>query len=143
MKTPTKRELIDLADARIEDAKVLQAAGRYDAAYYLAGYAVECLLKAVIAQRTQKEQFPDLELARSSWKHDVVELLTPAELRNALKKEKASNSKFEKYWDVVIEWSETYRYSLNGPAWAPKAQDLIEAITDSTDGVGQWLKKNL
>jgi HEPN domain-containing protein len=35
-----------LADVRIAEAAVLLAQGNYDGAYYLAGYAVECGLKA-------------------------------------------------------------------------------------------------
>jgi len=38
-----------MAKARIDDAKALRAAGRYDGAVYIAGYAVECQLKARIA----------------------------------------------------------------------------------------------
>ena len=38
-----------LADVRIDEAAVLFAQGKYDGAYYLAGYAVECGLKACIA----------------------------------------------------------------------------------------------
>ena len=38
-----------LADVRIDEAGVLLAAGRWSGAYYLAGYAVECALKACIA----------------------------------------------------------------------------------------------
>lgn len=36
-----------LADVRIAEAKVLLDAGMWDGAYYLAGYAVECALKAL------------------------------------------------------------------------------------------------
>lgn len=40
-----------MAAARLEDAKALLAAGRYDGAVYLVGYAIECKLKARIATR--------------------------------------------------------------------------------------------
>jgi len=33
--------------------------GLFDGAYYLAGYAVECALKACIAKGTQRFEFPD------------------------------------------------------------------------------------
>jgi hypothetical protein len=44
-----------LAEVRIEEALVLFAQGLYDGAYYLAGYAVECGLKACIAKLTNQE----------------------------------------------------------------------------------------
>jgi hypothetical protein len=45
-----RAELQRLAKERISDAKVLLAARHWSAAYYLAGYAVECALKACIAK---------------------------------------------------------------------------------------------
>jgi HEPN domain-containing protein len=41
-------ELDDIAQARIADAKVLLAGGRFDSAIYLCGYAVEVALKTRI-----------------------------------------------------------------------------------------------
>ncbi len=38
----------EFAEAWVIDAKVLLDAGRWHAAYYLAGYAVECGLKACV-----------------------------------------------------------------------------------------------
>jgi len=34
-------------------------AGFFDGAYYLAGYAVECAIKACIAKGTRRYEFPD------------------------------------------------------------------------------------
>jgi HEPN domain-containing protein len=56
-----------LAEARLADAKVRLKNRRYDGAYYLAGYAIECALKACIAGRAKRHDFPDLELARKVW----------------------------------------------------------------------------
>ena len=42
-----------LAVERLEDAKALASLGRYAAAFYLAGYSIECALKACIAKRIQ------------------------------------------------------------------------------------------
>lgn len=40
----------DLAQIRLAEAAALLQAERFDGAYYLAGYAVECALKACIAK---------------------------------------------------------------------------------------------
>ncbi len=41
-----REQLEQLAELRLEDAEALIASGRWAAAYYLLGYAVECALKA-------------------------------------------------------------------------------------------------
>jgi hypothetical protein len=53
-----RRELRRLAFARLKDARALYAAGRYDAALYLCGYAVEIALKARICRTLRWEGFP-------------------------------------------------------------------------------------
>jgi HEPN domain-containing protein len=52
-----RTDLQILAEDRLKDAEVLLAKGRFAAAYYLAGYAVECGLKACIAKLTKAEDF--------------------------------------------------------------------------------------
>jgi len=42
----------ELAQIRLRDAEVLLENGRFDGAYYIAGYSVECALKACIAKLT-------------------------------------------------------------------------------------------
>jgi HEPN domain-containing protein len=56
-----RTEFQSLAEVRIREAKALLDAGLWDGAYYLAGYAVECALKACIAKRTRAEDFPPRE----------------------------------------------------------------------------------
>jgi HEPN domain-containing protein len=51
-------ELRQLAEDRIADAAILLAGGRWSGAYYLAGYAVECGLKACVAKLTNQDDFP-------------------------------------------------------------------------------------
>ena len=60
----TFHDLRRMAKARIDDAKALRAAGRYDGAVYIAGYAVECQLKARIATSL---------LAQGAWPETNVE----------------------------------------------------------------------
>lgn len=51
-------ELDKIARARLEDAKGLLAAGRFDGATYLCGYAVEVALKARICRTLNWSEFP-------------------------------------------------------------------------------------
>jgi len=54
----TRNDFKELAEVRIDEANALLSAGKYDGAYYLAGYAVECALKACIAKLTNEYDFP-------------------------------------------------------------------------------------
>ncbi len=55
-----RSELQLLAEMRLMDAKALLATGVNDAgSYYMAGYAVECALKAVIARNQGEYAYPD------------------------------------------------------------------------------------
>ena len=87
-----RADLQRLSELRIEEAKVLFAAGKYAGAFYLAGYAVECALKACIAKQTSQYDFPDLELVRDSYSHDLEHLLRIAGLERALREDQRSNS---------------------------------------------------
>ena len=58
----SRSDLQGLALVRLDDARSLLAADRWDGAYYLAGYAAECGLKACIAAQTRQYDFPDREL---------------------------------------------------------------------------------
>jgi HEPN domain-containing protein len=46
-----------LTEIRIKEAKVLLDRKCYEGAYYLAGYAVECALKACIAKENASSRF--------------------------------------------------------------------------------------
>ena len=50
-----RNDFQQLADVRINEAEALLVQGKYDGAYYLAGYAVECGLKACIAKLTDQQ----------------------------------------------------------------------------------------
>ena len=76
-----------LANLRIAEAKALLAAGFPAGAYYLAGYAVECAIKACIARTVQQYDFPDKDKVNESYQHNLVRLLKPAGLESELKDE--------------------------------------------------------
>ena len=48
-----KSDFENLANIRIIEAEVLLYSGNYPGEYYLAGYAVECALKACIAKQVK------------------------------------------------------------------------------------------
>ncbi|MBN1652495.1 MAG: hypothetical protein JXA30_01835 [Deltaproteobacteria bacterium] len=54
----TKSDLKTLSETRLVDAQQLFDTGRYSAAYYLSGYAVELGIKVCIAGVFQAEVIP-------------------------------------------------------------------------------------
>lgn len=57
-----RADLQVLARLRLAEAKVLFDNRRYEGAYYLLGYAIECALKAYIAKQTKRYDFPEKNL---------------------------------------------------------------------------------
>ena len=105
----------------------------------MAGYAVECALKACIAKRTQAHDFPPKpQFVRDLYQHDIESLANLAGLRSELKRRQQSVVQFKSNWERVIEWSEEKRYETHidsKSAWA-----LYRAITERRNGVLAWLK---
>lgn len=66
-----RSELKRLAELRVRDALRLLRGRRYDACYYLAGYAVECALKACIAKQFRASTIPDLGRVKSIFTGNV------------------------------------------------------------------------
>ena len=52
-------DLRAIAEARLEDAKVLAASGRFDGAAYVCGYVIELALKARICTTLNWQGFPE------------------------------------------------------------------------------------
>jgi len=133
-----RKDLRALSRVRISEARALLNAGLPDGAYYLAGYAVECALKACIAKETQRYEFPEKKRVDASYTHNLKELVRVAELRGGLREAAAADPQFQQYWDVVELWSEQSRYGRNS---AESAQSLIEAVGDRNHGVMKWVKR--
>src|SRR4051812_17599161 len=85
MAKTTKADFQALADKRVREAEILLNAGEPDGAYYLAGYAVECALKACIIKRMNtSDEWPDRRFSEDCWKHDLTTLLRVAGLEAAM-----------------------------------------------------------
>jgi hypothetical protein len=126
-----------LADVRIDEAKKLLDAGGFDGAYYLAGYAVECALKACVAKLTNQHDYPDKRFASDCYTHDIEVLVKLAGLKPTRDADAGANALLGTNWLIVKDWSESSRYQRNTH---PQAQELYNAITDNTNGVLPWIK---
>ncbi len=122
-----------LSEVRLQEAISLLEAGQYAGAYYLAGYAVECALKACIAGQTEPHEFPDRVRAQRSNVHDLEQLMEVAKLESDLHEAQARNPGLRSSWTVIKDWDETSRYE-SGITLA-SAEALLSACVDSTNGL--------
>lgn len=133
-----RTDLRAMAQAKLDDAKLLLDNKRYSNAYYLVGYAVELGLKACIAGQIAAETLPDKKMIEEVFRgHDLNKLVNLAGLRGELKKAQDASPDFSANWAIVTEWNESTRYESIEPV---AAQEILRAIDDSKDGVLKWIK---
>jgi hypothetical protein len=121
-------------------AKALLAAHSWGPAYYVAGYAVECGLKACILARLAEVPeliFDDRKFSERCWTHSPLELVKLAGLEAQRAADATANPTFGKNWLAVKDWSEQSRYENTSHQ---NAKRLYAAIADKRNGVMQWLR---
>jgi hypothetical protein len=133
-----RADLQQLSDLRLQESKRLLEAGFPEGAYYLAGYSIECALKACIAKRTQQFDFPE-KGAQKYYSHDLQGLLAYADLRLDLEQSLSANPALSTSWKIVQNWSEESRYQRGRTM--REAQDLLAAIEDNAGGLLPWLQQ--
>jgi len=130
-----------LAEMRLDDAKTLLDQGKWAAAYYLAGYAVECGLKAcIIAELRKSDEFREKKFSEKCWSHDLEALVKLAGLESVHEADVRLDRDFEDYWGYVKDWTEESRYTHT--VSEREAKNLYDAIAEPTHGVLQWIKKH-
>ncbi len=123
-----RADLQVLADVRIDEARALLglAPPRADGAYYLAGYAVECALKAAIAKLNNQYDWPEKSFVTDCHTHNILALVRLAGLETERAADSSANPALTLNWSIVKDWSERSRYERHSPA---KAQKMIDAVT--------------
>jgi len=122
---------------RLRDSEALLRAKRYSGAYYLAGYAVECALKACISKQTKRYAFPpDRDLAGKIYTHNIQQIAEIA--KSPVDQESQADPQFGIYWAVVKDWNERSRYEKQGRT---KAKEIHTAITEPQHGVLQCIER--
>jgi HEPN domain-containing protein len=92
-----------LSRLRIAEAKNLLDGGHYAGAYYLAGYAVECALKACVAKLTRRYDFPPdgKFVTNNIYTHDLEKLLRAANLWSLFQSDMMAEPTLARYWGLV------------------------------------------
>lgn len=134
----TRSDLRALARLRIKEAKILVKNKSYSGSYYLAGYGVECALKACIAKKTRRSEFPDLETVKRSYQHIPEGLVSAAGLKIDLENKISQDRHFAARWAIVAQWKPESRYEIKSQR---EAEGFLEAITDGGKGVLRWIEQ--
>jgi hypothetical protein len=105
----TRKELLEIAQARLGDAEALFAAQRYEGAMYVCGYSVEIALKARVCKTLKWREFPstDKEFQKKYQflkTHSLDLLLSYSGQENKIK------TRFMTQWSAVAAWSPDSRY---------------------------------
>jgi hypothetical protein len=118
-------ELDNIAAARLQDAQVLLAAGRFDGATYLCGYAVEVSLKARICRVLNWPEFPstggEFQAYRSFQTHELDVLLRLSGQEARIKQNHFA------LWNAVAIWKTESRYDVIGTVQQSDATAMIQA----------------
>lgn len=129
-----------LSRERLRDARLLLNKGQHLGAYYLAGYAVECALKACIARKTPRFDFPDRKTVTDSHTHDFVKLVGIAGLKGQLDATSSTDEAFERNWSTIQDWTVEDRYNLD--ISPDEAKDLYRAIAAKSSGILVWIRRH-
>lgn len=147
----TPRQLRTVAQRRFEDAGYLRGSGnnaRANGVFYLGGFVLECLLKALLLERypsMQRVASPDAlaESERRVWSliyrsHDLGQMLRHLpEVRRALAAadEREGTHRLETLNSICARWTIFARYS-------PRMERMKEAETflDNIGELKEWLR---
>ncbi|HBH54530.1 MAG TPA: DNA-binding protein [Planctomycetaceae bacterium] len=129
-----------LADSRIQEAAALLelTTPLPNGAFYLAGYSVECALKACIAKKFGQGEWPRKDFVLKCHTHDLNKLFECADLTSLRDAEFRHDVHFGQNWSIVKDWSESSRYETHH---LREAQELVNAIQDIDHGVLRWIRQ--
>jgi HEPN domain-containing protein len=69
-----RKTLQALAESRLEEARILLTNRQWTGAYYMAGLAVECALKACLARAVKEHDYPDKKFVNGMYQHNLQNL---------------------------------------------------------------------
>jgi hypothetical protein len=134
-----REHLQELTQMRLEEANLLLGNNHFSGAYYLAGYVIECALKACVAKQTREHDFPPPpDQIHDIYTHELHRLAESAGLDEALAEETRSNVEFAASWAVAERWDVQSRYEIKTEQ---QARELWIAISDEESGVLPWLQE--
>jgi hypothetical protein len=143
------KEIKEISNTRLQEAKILHANKYFDGAFYLAGYAVELVLKAKICELLdipnlydESFQKSSKDLFKSYRTHKLDNLILLAGLRTKFEEAKANDVSLQQNWNFLAErWSEQCRYFCCGSIKEKESETLINSIENKKNGILTWILK--
>ncbi|MEM7537084.1 MAG: HEPN domain-containing protein [Chloroflexota bacterium] len=124
----TTATLKRLAEERLEDAKSLVEAGRYDTAFYMAGYVIEISLKMRICLTLNWNGFPEtnneFQNYRSFRIHDLGILLTLTGMEDHIL------STYYRQWSSISSWEPNTRYEVTLARGKAETEKTIKDVEE-------------
>ena len=118
-------DLRAIAAARLDDAQILLANGRYDGAGYICGYAIELSLKARICDTLNWGGYPmtrkEFENLQTFKTHNLDVLLLLSGREHAIKQTHFAD------WSIVGAWNPEARYTAVGSASQADAHAFVQS----------------
>jgi len=134
----TRKDFQAVSRIRVREATTLARNGHEQGAYYLSGVAVECALKACIAKKTKRHDFPPhRKYVDQVYGHDLEELVRIAGLKDRLDQETRRNPALAANWTLVKSWNVNSRYESTGL----NGRDMRSALS-GVDGVITWIRQH-
>lgn len=131
-----------MADIKLEEAICLLANKFWDAAYYLAGYSVELLLKARICKLLEMDDFftfrnyTSKDLYKPFKVHDYDQLAILGGIYPEIYSTK-EDSDLAMHWSVIWDWDENSRYFIE------KSEAEANKFINSIKEISKWIKEKL
>lgn len=153
MRTPA--EIKALAYERLDEAKILCDAAKYDGAFYLAGYSVELMLKAKVCERLGIDNLFDescqiygiAEVRKALKTHDLAVLFIFSGLHLPFEQAKSNHFFLAKMNGLLFArsgkafWSEQSRYLPAGTQNPDDVQMFIELLQHE-EGLLEWISNS-
>ncbi len=151
----TPQEIKNSAKERLSEAKILYANGKFNGAFYLAGYSVELMLKAKICERigipnlletNEREQFLNQESSVSDIRkaikvHNLWTLLLFSGLKAKFEVDKAADINLQKANSLLFgSWNENVRYKPCGHFVDKDVNEMIDLLSGK-GGFLEWIEK--
>lgn len=145
---PSRADFVALSNKRLSEAETLLNAGQYEGAFYLAGYAVEFALKAVICKTLDIEIFTQSsDLQKGFMVHRIDYLIVWAGLSKKINDHASTDPRFQSAVNAFINppsnienwraWTEKTRYNEN-PCPQPISTKFIQNVKIFTTWLAQY-----
>jgi hypothetical protein len=153
----TVRQIKELAKTRLEEAEILCVSGKYDGAFYLAGYSVELMLKAKVCEHFKIDNLFDKngcaiqgigDLRKVVETYDINLLLIFSGLEEKFRKAKIRNENLRNSYLFFTactgkkeDWNEQVRYLSTNT----KTKEIVESFIDllnHPEGILKWIEQN-